>query len=203
VRLKLRKRHARRGLHLDLEWQRREHLGGDRLHAAPDRKRLASDALRELPRAPPLGAHGGRAAELHGLALLLGRTVLVGGGSARLDGARVHRAHLARESARRLLACEGDPERLVIGTRHAAEQARLRPGDLPVHQRRLDMRKPGQCSVHMGKIVQRARRVPGALHGVVAQACEAEPLPGARRHQPARHGSQRPPQRPAGSHQRS
>ena len=58
-------------------------------------------------------------------------------------------------------------------------------------------------SVYMGEIVQRTRRVAGALHGVVAQACETEPLPGSRRHQPARHSSQRPPQRPAGGHQRS
>ena len=187
----------RGGLHLHLEWQRREHLRGDRLHAAPDRERLTRHTPRELARLPPPGAHGGRAAELYRLGLLLGRAVLVGGGGARLEGSRVHRAHLAGEGARRLLACEGDPERLVIGIRHAAEKARLRPGELALHQRRLDTGKAGQGGVHPSQILQRARGVPGAFDGVVAQASEAEPLPGARRHQPARHRSQRPPQRTA------
>ncbi len=195
------KRRPGRKLRFHLEWQCRDHLRSDRLHAAPDWQGLARHAPRQLPRLPPPGAHDGRAAELHGLGLLLGRAVLVGAGGARLEGSHVYRTHLAGEGARRLLACEGDPEPLVIDIGHAAEQARLRPGELAFHQRRLDAGEAGQGGIHPSEILQRARGVPGALDGVVAQASEAEPFPGARRHQLARHSRQRPPQRTASDDQ--
>ena len=82
---------ARLALQRRAHRQRRERLGGDRLHARPDRERLARHAPRERAGRVELGAHARRAAHHH--ADLVGRVTPV---FVRLEAAAFQRAAVHR-----------------------------------------------------------------------------------------------------------
>jgi hypothetical protein len=125
------------------------------------------------------------------------RSVGAGLRSARIDPAHVDRAHLSREGRRREPPRGCEPERLVLGRGHAAEEPRLRPAEPPRGERRVDERQPRERCVHAREIVQLAPREPRPLAPVVRRPHEAERLPGPPRgerpRQPREHSSQRRP----------
>ncbi len=74
----------------------REHLGGEHLGERAVRERMAGDAIRHLPRAPPARPRARREPQHDAYALIVAALGIHG---ERLARAPIHRANLARERA--------------------------------------------------------------------------------------------------------
>ena len=83
---------------------------------------------------------------------------------ARLERARIHRAHLTRERARGQALRQIQPMLLVLGRRDPAQEPSLRPGDAAGDERRLDAGQPAELAIDVREVLYLARG-------------EAEPLP--------------------------
>ena len=191
-------------LDLHLEPERREHLGRHVLRAHPGRQVLARDPPGELTRVEPLALHTRRAAQLHrlaapGVGIVIVRWWL---GAAVLERAAIHRTHLAGERLGGKAARGLEPPPLVLGRGHPAEQAPLGPGELAARERRVELRQRSQGRVHVGQLLELARGAARALRGIIGRAGIAQPLPGARREEPAGDRRHHPPQRRLRAQQR-
>jgi hypothetical protein len=182
---------------IDLEPDRRQHLGGDELGAHLGREPLAGDAAHQAAHVAPLAKHRCSAADAERLALarVLVRLVLTRRSSTRFEAAHVDGAHLASERGRREALGGGEPEGLVARRGDAAEEPHLRPAEASRDEGRLDPRQRGQCRIDAGQVGELACRQAGPLARVVGEAREAEVLPRARAHQRARDPSERAAQR--------
>ena len=145
----------------------------------------------------PASANGRRAADADALARLVRRAVLIDLGRTLLGRTDIDGPHLVSELARREPAGQGDPPSFVLGLRHAADEAHLRPGERAGDERGLDGGQPRQLRVHPREVLERARGEAEALHRVVAQAREAEALLAARGHEAPGQRSEHTPQRAA------
>jgi hypothetical protein len=173
-----RRRRAGTVIDTSIQRQRRQHLGRDHLRALPRLHRVADDAPGELPRAVPLALYL-RAAADPDVVVPRHAVLVVGHETGALDGARIDLAHFVREGRSRHPAGALEPQRLVTGGGHAREQAGRGPWDVATHEGGVDARQLGEGVVHVGEVVDEARRAPQALDGPVAEPRKPEAFPGA------------------------
>jgi len=106
--------------------------------------------------------------------------------------ARASTAHLVRERPGGEALRGADPECFVLRGCHPAQQPRLCPGEEARGEGGFDARKLRQGRVHVGEILELARREAGALARVVGETREPEALPRAGGHEPPRDRAERP-----------
>jgi hypothetical protein len=176
-----------------IERDRRQHLGGDELHALPGGKLLAGHAARQLTRTEPHRVDDRRTADLHVLAAIPIGIVCIGSGRPGLDRPDVHNANLTRQRVGVDAKRVGGPLGFVLRLGDADDEANLRPWECAGEQRPLERRELGQTPVDAREILERAGGEPYPLKTIVAQTCEAERLPGASSHELARNGRKHPP----------
>jgi hypothetical protein len=158
--------------------ERRQHLGCDHLRRLRLRQRLARHLTREQPRPTPARAHARRNPQPHrGTRPLLGAVLVRLGHPGRLERSRIYGSHFARERARRQPLREIQPDLVVFRLGDPAQQARLRPREIPREKRRVDARQPAQLAIDVREVLDLARGEAEPLDRVVARPHVAEPIP--------------------------
>jgi hypothetical protein len=175
-----------------IERDRRQHLGGDQLHALPGGKLLAGHPTCQLTRSEPHGVDDGRGADLHVLAPLFIRIVRIVRHRPGLDRPQIHRANLTRQSVGADMERVGGPAGFVLRLGDTGHEANLRPWECAAEQRPLEHRELGQTPIDAREILEGASGEPYPLDPVVAQTRESERLPGASSHELARNGREHP-----------